>query len=63
MEGKNVCGCSHHKVIPVLIVLFGALFFLGEIDVVSSGTVSLWWPIIVMAGGLTKLTAKACKCC
>lgn len=63
MEGKMTCGCPHHKAIPVLVILFGTLFLLGEMDVVSSSTVALWWPIIVIAGGVAKLGGKMCKCC
>lgn len=62
---ENKCNCPHHKVIPLLIVLFGLTFLLGELGVLSSGAVSMIWPILVVVGGLMKLGEKAgmCKCC
>lgn len=63
MMMKNKCGCSHHKVIPLLIVLFAAAFLLRNLGVLSDETVSLTWPVLVGLGGLMKLSEGACKCC
>ena len=60
---KNVCPCPHHKVIPVLIVLFGLTFLLGQWGILTSGFVNTVWPILIIAGGIMKLTSKMCKCC
>jgi len=62
---ENMCKCGHHKVFPVLVVLFGLLFLLEAIGVVTSGFVMILWPILVIAGGLMKLGSKSgmCKCC
>lgn len=62
---KNACACPHHKVIPVLIVLFGLTFLLGALGILTPGFVNIAWPIIVIAGGLMKWVNKSgmCKCC
>ena len=57
------CGCPHHKIIPALVVLFGLLFLLQAVNVVSTETVAIVWPIIVMAAGLNKMASGMCKCC
>ena len=59
----NVCRCPHHKMVPILVILFGALFLLGALDMVSAWTVSIGWPILVIVGGFTKLMKNKCKCC
>lgn len=61
-DGK-MCRCTHHSVMPVLIVAFGLVFLLGAFDVLSAWAVSITWPVIVMIGGLTKMTARMCTCC
>lgn len=63
MGGKNMCGCPHHKAIPVLVILFGLVFLLGNWGILTWSFVGMAWPIIVIVGGLTKLTSKMCKCC
>jgi hypothetical protein len=62
MQG-GMCKCPHHKVIPVLIVLFGLTFLLGALGVISGNTVSIIWPSLIILGGLMKLTKGMCKCC
>ena len=66
MDGKKmVCKCPHHKVIPVLVILFGLLFLLGALEIVTSGFVMLVWPILVIIAGFQKWAEKShmCKCC
>ncbi len=66
MQGmKNVCSCPHHKVVPVLVVLFGLTFLLGALGILTSGFVMIAWPVLVIAGGLMKWMSKSgmCKCC
>ena len=62
---KNMCPCPHHKVMPVLIILFGLTFLLGALGILTSGFVGIAWPVIVIAGGLMKWMNKSgmCKCC
>jgi len=61
--GSNNCGCSHHKVVPGLVVLLGLLFLGGTLGWVSSYTVDVGWPIIVILAGLMKIRSNRCKCC
>ncbi|GEM_PF-509538 len=62
-SGGSGCRCPHHKVVGVLVVLFGLLFLLGAYGVVGERTVSVGWPLLVLLGGLMKLTSGKCKCC
>lgn len=64
-ESKHgaVCDCSHHKVIPILIVIVAALFLLKALGILSSGLVDILWPIALGVGGVTKLKENKCKCC
>lgn len=58
-----MCSCGHHKVLPIGVVLFGALFLLGALEVLSAATVAVIWPILVIVAGGTMLFGKNCKCC
>ncbi len=59
----GVCKCSHHKMGPVLVILFGLLFLGGTLGWWGSNVVNLGWPVLVIIAGLTKLCAGWCKCC
>lgn len=61
-DGK-MCRCPHHSMVPGLVVAFGLVFLLGALDVMTERAVSLAWPIIVMLGGLMKMTSRMCTCC
>ncbi len=65
MEGENtqgkVCKCHHHKTVPWLIILIGADFLLGAINVLTGSFVSITWPILLIAVGIVKL--MHCNCC
>jgi len=62
MHGKGmVCNCPHHKVIPWLIILIGADFLLGAVNVLTWGFVNITWPILLIIGGVVKLVR--CNCC
>ena len=62
---KNMCGCPHHKVTPLLVVLFGLTFLLGALGTLTPGFVNIAWPVIVILAGLMKWSEKSgmCKCC
>lgn len=62
MQGKT-CTCMHHKIVPILVVLFGLLFLLGAFGTVSARTVEVGWPILVILAGLMKMSERMCKCC
>jgi len=57
------CGCMHHKIVPILIVLLGLEFLLAQVSVLSWNFVDVTWPILVMIAGIVKLFGGSCKCC
>lgn len=59
----NVCRCPHHSMLGVFVTLFGLLFLAGNLDWVGENVVSIGWPLIVLAAGLTKLVSPKCTCC
>ena len=60
---EEKCGCPCHRSMGVLVVLFGLTFLLGTLGVISSRTMNIAWPIIVMLAGLKKTMRGMCKCC
>ena len=56
------CNCPHHKMVPALVVVFGALFLLGNLGL-SWAVIGWVWPILVIAAGCMKLMGSKCKCC
>lgn len=56
------CQCKHHVVFPILVILFGILFLLNALGIVSAETTAITWPLIVIFAGLTKLKAGHCRC-
>ncbi|MEK7094169.1 MAG: DUF5668 domain-containing protein [Patescibacteria group bacterium] len=63
MDKKNVCSCVHHKMIPILVMLFGALFLLLNFNILTEDFVNLAWPLTVIAAGAVKLGGRKCRCC
>ncbi len=64
MQGmKNMCACPHHRVLPVLVILFGLTFLLQAWNVVTPAFAMTVWPILVIVAGFMKLTKNMCKCC
>ena len=63
VNNKNTCDCSHHKIVPALVVVFGLVFLLGTLEVLAVRTVDIAWPIIVILVGLNMLFSGKCKCC
>ena len=62
MEGKT-CGCGCHKGFPILVILFGLVFLLSALNVVTMAFVGIAWPILVIIAGLMKLMKGKCGCC
>lgn len=62
---KNMCKCPHHKTLPILVILFGLTFLLGNLGIVSSGFANIVWPVLIIVAGGMKLGDKMgmCKCC
>ncbi len=61
-QGKK-CDCPHHKVVPVLTILFGLIFLLANWGVLTWSFVGWAWPVLVIIAGGTKLGENKCKCC
>lgn len=59
----NACKCPHHKIVPLLILLFGLDFLFGALGWLSPEFVNVSWPVLVALAGLMKLTEGKCKCC
>lgn len=59
------CKCTHHKMVPMLIILLGVVFLLGNLQVLTPAAVNVIWPVIIILVGAMKLTSqmKMCKCC
>ena len=57
------CACPHHKIMPVLVVVFGLVFLLGSWNIFTASAVSTLWPLIVIVAGLLKMGQGKCKCC
>lgn len=58
----GVCPCWHHKIMPVLVVLFGLTFLLQAFFILDEDTVAVIWPVLVVLGGIVKLIGGSCKC-
>jgi hypothetical protein len=61
-QGKT-CKCGHHKATPILVILLGLEFFLGEVGALNWGFVNVTWPILVIIAGVVMLVSRTCKCC
>lgn len=63
MTTGKTCNCTHHKVIPILVILFGLEFLLATVGVFTWNFVDVTWPILVIIAGCVKLFGRTCKCC
>ena len=64
MEEKmgGMCRCPHHKMVPGLVFLFGVLFLLFNLGVLSASFTNIAWPILVILAGWMKWSGGMCKC-
>ena len=53
------CGCGHHYVRPIAIILIGVAFLCQAFGWLSMQVVAVAWPILLIIAACTKL----CKCC
>ena len=60
---EKKCPCPCHHVMGIFIVLFGLMFLLGALGVLSERTVGIIWPVLVILAGLKKVFSGFCKCC
>ncbi len=61
--GGGHCGCGHHKVVPILIILLGLVFLLAQVNVLTWAFADVTWPILVIIAGCVKLFGGSCTCC
>lgn len=61
-DGK-MCGCPHHKIVPLGIVLIGLVFLLQTLGVITAYAANIAWPVLVMLIGLQKMMRGMCTCC
>ncbi len=62
--GAMVCKCPHHKMVPLLVTLFGLDFLLHSLGWwVSDSFLAVSWPVLVTLAGFMKLSKGMCKCC
>ena len=60
----NTCMCIHHKIIPMIILLFGVTFLFRAVGILGYEAVSIAWPTYVIAVGIMKLIGEdKCGCC
>lgn len=53
------CGCAHHWIGAVAIILIGVSFLLTAFGVYSESVNSIVWPILLIIAAAGKL----CRCC
>lgn len=58
-----MCGCGHHNIVPILMILFGTSFLLQYQGILTVEAVNIIWPILVGIAGVVKLTEDKCGCC
>lgn len=62
-QSGMTCKCPHHKMVPLLIVLFALAFLLKAFNVVMEEFVNVAWPVLVGLAGVMKLSEGSCTCC
>ena len=66
-QNKGVCGmdckCTHHSVVPLCIILVAAAFLLQEVSVISTHTLGIIWPTLVIIGAAASMFENKCHCC
>ena len=63
MNDQKMCGCNHHKVLPVLMIIVGLGFLLSDLGILTWGAANLIWPIALIIVGVMKLMKGRCGCC
>ncbi len=62
---ENMCDCSHHGVMPTIVITFGLVFLLQAWGLLEAVAVSIAWPFIIILAGVVKLIERShmCDCC
>ncbi|MBI4095849.1 MAG: hypothetical protein HY438_03255 [DPANN group archaeon] len=67
MKDHGTCSCPHHgymhAAFGLLVLVFGISGLLKAMGNISAETFSWTWPILIILGGLGKLSTGMCKCC
>ena len=63
MNGGKMCSCSHHSWLGIAVVVFGALFLLEALGVLTASVTAIVWPILVIVGGGLMIGGRKCQCC
>ncbi len=63
MADKNTCDCKHHSIVPIVVIIFAAIFLLESLGIISESFVDVLWPLLVGVVGVTMLREKGCGCC
>lgn len=56
------CGCTHHHILPIFMILIGATFLLGACKAIDPVMVSYIWPFLLIVGGIAKMFSHGCGC-
>ncbi len=59
----KMCGCGHHKIVPLMITLIGLDFLFANLGWVPESFVATSWPVLLTIAGVMKLMKGKCKCC
>ena len=62
-EVGSKCFCPCHSMVGVFLVLFGAVFLLRQLELISESTTEIIWPIMIILVGLKKIFKGKCPCC
>ena len=62
-NAPGTCTCKHHKIVPVMIILFGVAFLLADLNILTWSALNVIWPILIIVVGFMKFTKGKCKCC
>ncbi len=63
MSNGQLCGCGHHKIVPIAIILIGL-----DIVLQTLGVIGGMWPMLVIGAlliiiGAVRLGSRKCMCC
>ena len=61
--GGMKCGCPYHSMMGIFVILFGVVFLLKNLGVISENVSQILWPSVVILAGLKKVCKGMCKCC
>lgn len=62
MQMGSRCACPHQIIVPGLVALIGVMFLMNALGYISDPDLRVWWPIVLIAIGLTKMFSAYCMC-